>query len=141
MLVQEYEYFRFDLLARLGTRRRIPIYATFQGGDVTLSAIERMVRPSSLRQCNGLIVASARERARLTQAYPRLRTPVADIPNPLDTDEWRPATAPRRAPNSGCPPRPSSSSITAAPTSAERGWTFWSRLGRGSLRAGRDAQA
>ncbi|MBA4096534.1 MAG: glycosyltransferase family 1 protein [Rhodospirillum sp.] len=90
LLAQEYEYFRFDLLARLGKRRRIPVYATFQGGDATLSALERMVRPSSLRLCNGLIVASARERARLTQTYPRLRAPVAEIPNPLDCDEWRP---------------------------------------------------
>ena len=90
VLAQEYEYFRFDLLARLGKRRRIPVYATFQGGDATLSALERMVRPSSLRLCNGLIVASARERARLAQTYPRLRAPVADIPNPLDCDEWRP---------------------------------------------------
>jgi glycosyltransferase involved in cell wall biosynthesis len=90
VIAQEYEYFRFDLLARLGKRRRIPIYATFQGGDATLSALERIVRPSSLRQCNGLIVASARERTRLAHTYPRLRPPVADIPNPLDCDEWRP---------------------------------------------------
>ena len=40
--------------------------------------------------CKGLIVASARERARLAQTYPRLRAPVIDIPNPLDCDEWRP---------------------------------------------------
>jgi glycosyltransferase involved in cell wall biosynthesis len=90
VIAQEYEYFRFDLLTRLGKRRRIPVYGTFQGGDTTLSALERMVRPSSLRLCNGLIVASARERARLAQTYPRLRAPVADIPNPLDCDEWRP---------------------------------------------------
>jgi glycosyltransferase involved in cell wall biosynthesis len=90
VLAQEYEYFRFDLLARLGKRRGIPVYATFQGGDAMLSALERMVRPSSLRLCNGLIVASARERARLAQIYPRLRAPVAGIPNPLDCDEWRP---------------------------------------------------
>jgi glycosyltransferase involved in cell wall biosynthesis len=90
LLAQEYEYFRFDLLARLARRTRRPLYATFQGGDVTLSAIERLVRPWSLRHCNGLIVASARERVRLAEAYPRMRAPIADIPNPLDTDEWRP---------------------------------------------------
>ena len=90
VIVQEYEYFRFDLLTRLGKRRRIPIYATFQGGEATLSAIERMVRPRSLARCNGLIVASARERRRLVRTYPRLTRPVIDVPNPLDCDEWRP---------------------------------------------------
>ena len=90
VIAQEYEYFRFDQLARLGQRLRCPVYATFQGGDVTLSAIERLVRPRSMGLCNGLIVASARERARLAQTYPRLRAPVIDIPNPLDCDEWRP---------------------------------------------------
>jgi starch synthase len=90
ILAQEYEYFRFDLLALLARRARLPIYATFQGGDLTLSAIERIVRRRSLRRCDGLIVASARERARLAEAYPGLSPPIADIPNPLDTDEWRP---------------------------------------------------
>jgi glycosyltransferase involved in cell wall biosynthesis len=90
LIVQEYEYFRFDLLCRLARRIRCPIYATFQGGDITLSPIERLVRPRSLRHCSGLIVASARERARLVAAYPGLPVPIADIPNPLDTDEWRP---------------------------------------------------
>lgn len=89
LLVQEYEYFRFDALTRLARRAHLPIYATFQGGDLTFSAIERLVRPRSLRHCNGLIVASERERARLAKAYPDLRTPIANIPNPLDTHEWR----------------------------------------------------
>jgi glycosyltransferase involved in cell wall biosynthesis len=90
VISQEYEYFRFDLLSLLARRAARPLYATFQGGDVTLSAIERQARPWSLRRCDGLIVASARERARLTSAYPGLRVPVANIPNPLDSDEWRP---------------------------------------------------
>ena len=90
VIAQEYEYFRFDLLARLGKRVSIPVYATFQGGDVTLSAIEHMVRPSSLARGNGLIVASARERTRLARTYPRLKAPLANVPNPLDCDEWRP---------------------------------------------------
>lgn len=90
LIAQEYEYFRFDLLGLLARRTACSLYATFQGGDVTLSAIERMVRPWSLRHCDGLIVASARERARLAQAYPGLTVPIASIPNPLNTNEWRP---------------------------------------------------
>ena len=90
LIVQEYEYFRFDLLCLLALRTRRPIYATFQGGNVTLSAMERILRPWSLRYCRGLIVASARERMRLTRSYPGLSVRIADIPNPLDADEWRP---------------------------------------------------
>ena len=90
IIAQEYEYFQFDTLARLGRRRRIPVYATFQGADATRSAIERLVRPRSLSLCSGLIVASARERARIAGTYAHLKAPVADIPNPLDCDEWRP---------------------------------------------------
>jgi glycosyltransferase involved in cell wall biosynthesis len=90
VIAQEYEYFRFDALARVGNRRRIPVYATFQGADATLSAVERLVRPRSLGLCNGLIVASARERTRIAGTYARLKAPVVDIPNPLDCDEWRP---------------------------------------------------
>lgn len=90
LIAQEYEYFRFDVLSVLARRSSRPLYATFQGGDVTLSAVESKVRPWSLQRCDGLIVASARERARLASAYPSLRVPIASIPNPLDTDEWRP---------------------------------------------------
>lgn len=89
LIAQEYEYFRFDLLSLLARRASRPLYATFQGGDVTPSGIERRIRLWSLRRCDGLIVASARERMRLVGAYPGLQVPVVNIPNPLDTDEWR----------------------------------------------------
>jgi len=90
LLVQEYEYARFDALALLSAQLRLPLFATFQGGDVTLSALEAAVRPWALRHSRGLIVASARERARLAERYRGLPLRVADVPNPLDVDEWRP---------------------------------------------------
>ena len=89
ILVQEYEYTRFDQLVRLARARRIPAFASFQGGDRTLSPVEQLVRSSSLRLAAGLIVASSAERTRLKTAYPALRVPIIDIPNPLDTAEWR----------------------------------------------------
>jgi len=89
LLVQEYEYARFDALALLSARLRLPLFATFQGGDVTLSGVEAAVRPWALRRARGLIVASARERARLAERYGGLPLPVANVPNPLDVDEWR----------------------------------------------------
>ena len=105
VIAQEYEYFRFDALTLLARRTRRSIYATFQGGDVTLSAIERIVRPWSLRRCNGLIVASGRERARLAKTYPDLVAPIANIPNPLDTDEWRPEDRAQARQQLGLPPQ------------------------------------
>ena len=90
IIVQEYEYTRFDQLVRLGRSKRIPVFASFQGGDRPWSPLEAKVRPSSLRRATGLIIASSAERARVAAAYPKAAPPVANIPNPLDTEEWRP---------------------------------------------------
>jgi starch synthase len=75
-----------------------PLYASFQGGDVTLSPIERRVRALSLRRCRGIAVASARERARLASDYGVVE-PVRDIPNPVDAGFWsaQPKAAARAA--------------------------------------------
>lgn len=89
LLAQEYEYTRFDALAWLARSLNIPLYATFQGGDRTLSWIEAAVRQLSLRACHGLIVASSAERSRLAKAYPRIAPDIANVPNPLDTREWQ----------------------------------------------------
>jgi len=89
ILAQEYEYTRFDALALLARRMQLPLYATFQGGDRTLSWVEAVARQASLRACRGLIVASTAERERLSHAYRGIRLTIADIPNPIDVDEWR----------------------------------------------------
>jgi glycosyltransferase involved in cell wall biosynthesis len=89
LLVQEYEYARFDALAVLARRMNIPLYATFQGGDRTLSWLEGLARRASLRACNGLIVASVAERQRLARAYRNISLNVADVANPIDEEEWR----------------------------------------------------
>ena len=88
LIVQEYEDARFDRLVRLGRRWGLAVFATFQGGDRTLSRVEKLVRKRSLELAHGLIVASTAERHRLRRAYPRLTTPVAAIANPVDTDAW-----------------------------------------------------
>ncbi|MDL2410706.1 glycosyltransferase family 4 protein [Rhizobium calliandrae] len=89
LLAQEYEYIRFDALAWLARSISVPLYATFQGGDRTLSWTEAIARQLSLRACRGLIVASSAERGRLSKAYPRIALNIANIPNPLDTEAWR----------------------------------------------------
>lgn len=95
ILCQEYESTRFDRLTRVSSRLGIPLFASFQGGDWTASWIEGVVRKRTLRRAAGLIVASTRERQRLSREYPGLDLPVADIFNPLDTEEWR--SSPRDA--------------------------------------------
>ncbi|NEX95173.1 glycosyltransferase family 4 protein [Caulobacter sp. 17J65-9] len=89
ILVQEYEYARFDSLVTLGLRMGLPTYATFQGGDVTASPVEGLARRLTLRLAAGLIVPSARERERLKKRYGVSGAKVVSVPNPLDTDEWR----------------------------------------------------
>src|SRR5262249_7619957 len=86
---QEYEYTRFDALVRLAIRLGICAFATFQGGDRTLSWIERLVRGRSLGMCSGLIIASRSERLRVERRYDGRHPPIANIPNPIDSQEWQ----------------------------------------------------
>jgi starch synthase len=90
VLVQDYEHARFDVLALLARRRGLPLFATFQGGDVTASSLEARVRRVSLGLCDGLIVPSARERHRLEHSYGIPADRLHAIPNPVDVVTWRP---------------------------------------------------
>ncbi|WP_375426914.1 glycosyltransferase family 4 protein [uncultured Sphingomonas sp.] len=87
ILVQEYEDPRFDLLVRIGRGMGLPVFATFQGGDRTLSRVERVVRARTIAKAHGLIVASRAERARLASSY-KVLPPIAPIGNPLRLDTW-----------------------------------------------------
>lgn len=58
ILCQEYEYARFDACILLGQLMRLPVFATFQGGDFQLSRLERPLRPLTLQATAGLIVPS-----------------------------------------------------------------------------------
>ena len=89
LLIQEYEYARFDVLVRLAARLGLPAYATFQGGDHTLSATERRIRTRSIRRSAGLMIASSAERQRVRDAHGAPPPRVSAHPNPLDVDEWR----------------------------------------------------
>jgi starch synthase len=89
LLVQEYEDARFDVLVRLAGQLGIPAYATFQGGDLTLSLAERLVRRRSIKAAAGLMVSASMERERVWNRYGVPPPPVASHPNPLDCEEWR----------------------------------------------------
>lgn len=89
ILCQEYEYARFDACVLLGQVMRLPVFATFQGGDFQLSRLERPLRPLSLRACAGLIVATQTEVQRVQERYGVPSTKIAQIFNPLDVATWK----------------------------------------------------
>jgi glycosyltransferase involved in cell wall biosynthesis len=91
VLCQEYEYPRFDVCVALGRVLRVPVFATFQGGDYHRSRIEGVVRPITLRACQGLIIASRVEANRVRARYGVSAARIAAIPNPVDSEVWKPS--------------------------------------------------
>ncbi len=84
ILCQEYEYARFDICVLLGLLMRLPVFATFQGGNFQLSRLERLFRPVTIRLCAGLVVATQAEIQRLQSHYNIPLAKIARIFNPLD---------------------------------------------------------
>lgn len=93
LVVQEYEFPRFDVLA-LRRPAGVPVFAWFQGGDYRRWRLERLTRPPAMRRAAGLVVGPKAEAERLRRAYRRL-PPVARIPNPVDVERWRPENGAR----------------------------------------------
>ncbi len=89
ILCQEYEYPRFDIANIIGKRLNIPVYATFQGGDFQMSACERFLRPHSLKNCAGVIIAPKTEIKRVQEQYNIPENKIARIFNPLDLSLWQ----------------------------------------------------
>jgi starch synthase len=90
ILCQEYETPRFDAAIAIGTLLRIPVFATFQGGNWQRSKIERRLRPLTLRRSAGLIIGPAMEAARVRARYGVSAEKISSIFNPLDLPDWRP---------------------------------------------------
>lgn len=90
ILCQEYEYPRFDVCTALGRLLRLPVFATFQGGDYQRSRLEHFIRPVSLRACAGLIIASRAEADRVQARYGVSPSKIAPVANPVDPAVWSP---------------------------------------------------
>jgi starch synthase len=88
ILCQDYEHARFDLCLLLGWLLGRPVFATFQGGDISISPLERLPRPYALRAAAGLIVATRSEAERIRTSYRVPAARIARIFNPLDLSEW-----------------------------------------------------
>ena len=90
ILCQEYESTRFDLCVLTRRLHGLPVFAMFQGADETASWVERPIRRSSVRHCDGLIIAARSEIHRVRTTYGVLPEKVAQIANPVDVASWRP---------------------------------------------------
>ena len=90
LLCQEYEDPRFDVCVAVGRLSGVPVFGTFQGADYQVSRLERPLRPLSIRASKGLVVGARRELERVQRVYRVPAERLAHIPNPIDTETWRP---------------------------------------------------
>ncbi len=88
ILCQEYEYPRFDACILLGKMLKIPVFASFQGGDFQIWELEQWIRPLTIGDCAGLIIASQTEIERVKSCYRIPDRKIAQIFNPLDLNDW-----------------------------------------------------
>ncbi len=88
ILCQEYEYARFDACVLLGQLMRLPVFATFQGGDKTHSFLEYPLRQLAFRGCTGVIISAQREMERVRDRYKAPSSKIARIFDPMDTMSW-----------------------------------------------------
>jgi glycosyltransferase involved in cell wall biosynthesis len=87
LLLQEYEFPRFDVCALLGPLARVRVFATFQGGDYRRWRLERVTRPLAMRACAGVVVGPRSEAERVRRMYGVRATRIF---NPVDLDTWKP---------------------------------------------------
>jgi glycosyltransferase involved in cell wall biosynthesis len=104
ILTQEYEHARFDVFVLLGRLARLPVFASFQGGDAPHSRLERIVRPFAVRASAGLIVGSTRERERVIETYRVPAHRVAAIPNAMEMPTLEDASREVARASLGIPP-------------------------------------
>ncbi|MFL9451991.1 glycosyltransferase family 4 protein [Tolypothrix bouteillei VB521301_2] len=88
ILCQEYEYARFDSCVLLGQLMRLPVFATFQGGDKTHSFLEYPLRQIAFRGCTGVIISTQKEIERVRDRYKLPAFKIARIFDPMDTMSW-----------------------------------------------------
>ncbi|HEY9652022.1 MAG TPA: glycosyltransferase family 4 protein, partial [Coleofasciculaceae cyanobacterium] len=88
ILCQEYEYFRFDTCVLLGKLMRLPVFATFQGGDIDRNLIGRSLRPWTMQSCQGLVIGTGTEIQRVRDRYHLHSAKITQIFNPIDLEMW-----------------------------------------------------
>ena len=90
ILTQEYEYARFDVCVLLGRLLRLPVYASFQGGDGHAGQLEDLFRRRALQAARGLAVGAEGEARRVAERYGVPTARIWPVHNPIDLDLWWP---------------------------------------------------
>lgn len=89
MLVQNYEYPRFDICVLLGRWLGLPVLATYQGGKPSKTWLEGRVHRWTVPAA-GLLVGARQEAEAVATRHRLPSGTVAMVPNPIDPGEWTP---------------------------------------------------
>jgi glycosyltransferase involved in cell wall biosynthesis len=84
IVCQEYEFVRFDVCVLLARAMRMPVFASFQGGNQLRGSLQKLSRPWALRHCDGVIIAPSTEIARVQTAYDVPPSKIAQIFNAVE---------------------------------------------------------
>ena len=87
LLCQEYENPRFDICVAIGKMLKLPVYASFQGGNWQLSAIEKYLRKKFIQRSAGLVIAAKSEIERVTKKYDLPVSKICHCFNPVDVSQ------------------------------------------------------
>jgi glycosyltransferase involved in cell wall biosynthesis len=91
VLVQEYEYPRFDVCLLLGRMLDLPVLATFQGGRPEKGrSLEGWIRERSVPRSDGLLIGPRKEAKAVKKRYDLPQGAITIVGNPIDIEEWRP---------------------------------------------------
>jgi len=91
VLVQEYEYARYDVCVLLGKLLGLPVLATFQGGRPEKEgSLEGWVRKRSVPRAAGLLIGPRKEARAVRERYGLPPEAISVVANPIDTEEWKP---------------------------------------------------
>lgn len=103
IVVEEYEFPRFDLAVLLGWKMRLPVFGTFCGARPQ-GLWRRPLRPLALKLCAGLAICARREAERVMAHYDIHPDKVALIYYPLDFSVWHPGDKQEARALLGIPP-------------------------------------
>jgi glycosyltransferase involved in cell wall biosynthesis len=104
LLVQEYEYPRFDVCLLVGKLMGLSVLATFQGGRPEKGrSIEGWVRKRTVPRAARLLIGPRREAKAVRARYGLPAEAISVVGNPIDTEEWRPADRERARAEMGLP--------------------------------------
>jgi glycosyltransferase involved in cell wall biosynthesis len=91
LIVQEYEYARYDVCLFVGKLLGLPVLATFQGGRPEKTrSLEGWIRKRTVSRAAGLLVGPRREARAVRERYGVPPETISVVANPIDTEEWHP---------------------------------------------------